>query len=56
MNYQAHYLRLSTFNHFKKTELNESSLADPKIRLSEELVEDDPPRQSSKSRISLLDD
>ncbi len=43
------------FNHFKKTELNESNLVDPKIRLSEELVEDDHPRQSSKSRISLLD-
>ncbi len=44
------------FNHFKKTELNESSLADPKIRLGEELVEDDHPMQSGKSRISLLDD
>jgi hypothetical protein len=44
------------FSHFKKTVLTESSLADSKIRLGEELIEEIPPVESHKTRISFLDD
>ena len=43
------------FAHFKKTELNDSSKVDSKIRLGEELVEN-PPEVPRMTRISLLDD
>ena len=44
------------FSHFEKTEINETILQNPKIRLGEALVEETPPEPTLKARVTLLDE